>query len=200
MVLGLAGFAGGVAALWIRPAVALRPHTVRTGDAPCTVRERFRRQLEVHGDIVATDGQRIVARFAGEAGMFRYHTVELVSFLPDAVTFEHLRGPFNECRERFHVTPRAGGGSVVTHDRTFTMRLGLLGWLLGVTVVRPTFERHVAAHMAQHLSTDGRMIRRARRRQIRAPTAWPLYGASLHSQGRRAAALRAAGYADVDEP
>jgi hypothetical protein len=58
------------------------------------------------------------------------------------------------------VTPGASGGTVVTHDGTFTMQMGLFGWLLGVTVVRPTFERHVAAHMAQHLSTD----RRARAR------------------------------------
>jgi hypothetical protein len=152
MVLGLAGLAGSAAALSIRPAVPLRPHAVRTDDPPSAVLDHLRQQLEAQGDAVAADGQRIVIHFAGEAGMFRYRTVELVSFLPDAVTFEHLRGPFKECRERFHVTPGSGGGSVVTHDGTFTMRMGLFGWLLGVTVVRPSFERHVAAHMAQHLS------------------------------------------------
>ncbi|HYZ98259.1 MAG TPA: hypothetical protein VE575_05870 [Acidimicrobiales bacterium] len=140
--------AGGVGAFLARPVVRLRPHTVRSDAPPSVTLDGFRQQLEAGGDLVAGDGDCVVARFAGEAGIFRYRTVELVAFRSDAVTFEHLDGPFRECHERFRVEPAPDGGSVVTHEGTFTMRMGLAGWLLGVVAVRPTFERHVAAHMA----------------------------------------------------
>jgi len=123
-----------------------------TAEAPEAVLRRFRERLGTSGDILVADPDRVVARFTGKAGTFRYETVELIGFEADRVTFEHLQGPFRQCHERFRVTPTSGGGSVVTHEENFTMRLGLIGWLLGVMVVRPTFEHHVAAHMAEDLA------------------------------------------------
>lgn len=113
---------------------------------------RFREQMEAGAEVVAAGQDRIVARFSGRAGVFRYRTVEVVTFGPDGVAFEHLRGPFRDCHERFMVEPAERGGSVVTHEGSLTMRWGLLGWLLGAIVVRRTFEGHVARHMAQALA------------------------------------------------
>jgi hypothetical protein len=133
------------------PAVRLHPFSIVAEEMPEEVVKRFREQLSAGAEVVAAGDDRIVARFAGMAGMFRYRTVEVVSFDRGGIAFEHLRGPFRDCHERFNVEPGERGGSVVTHEGTLTMRWGLLGWLLGATVVRRTFEDHVAQHMAQAL-------------------------------------------------
>lgn len=125
---------------------------MKTDDASTAVLDGFRRRLEADSDVVIADGERIVARFTGRAGILRYATVELVSFRADGIAFEHLTGPFRKCHERFEVTPSPGGGSSMTHEGAFTMRAGLFGWLLGISLARRSFEQHAATHMAHHLS------------------------------------------------
>lgn len=90
----------------------------------------------------------MVRRFAGTAGRFRYRTVEVVSFESDAITFEHLRGPFFECRERFDVVAICDHSTVI-HSEYFRLRGGLWLWPLARVAVRPTFERHVRDHLEQ---------------------------------------------------
>ncbi|MHB1784991.1 MAG: hypothetical protein ACYCS7_02430 [Acidimicrobiales bacterium] len=152
LVVRVLALAGTVGTTVRHPPVRLHPSSIRIGETPEEVVRRFREQLEIGGEVVAAGDGHIVARFVGRAGIFRYRTVELVSFGPDGVAFEHLQGPFRDCHERFRAEPVEGGGSVVTHEGSFTMRWGLLGWLLGATIVRGTFEDHVAAHMAESLA------------------------------------------------
>lgn len=135
-----------------RPAIPLRPSSVHTIDAPDAVVTRLRELVEADGGVIAAGDEHVVARFVRRARWFPYRTVEKVAFRPDEVTFDHLRGPFHRCTERFRVEPAPDGGSVVTHEGSFVMRGGLPGWLLGVVVVRRAFEDHVAAHLARHLS------------------------------------------------
>ncbi len=94
----------------------------------------------------------VVAQFEGRAGIFRYETVELIRFSDQEVTFEHLRGPFRSCIERFEFVPQADGAYVLEHQGTFVMGGGSLGWLFGILVIRGVFDRLVATHM-QHSSS-----------------------------------------------
>lgn len=96
--------------------------------------------------MIAGDDRRVVRRFSGRAGRLTYATVEIVGFEADAITFEHLRGPFAACHERFDLTSTATG-SRVTHSGTFTLRGGLWTWPFAVLVVRRAFERHVREHL-----------------------------------------------------
>jgi len=70
------------------------------------------------------------------------------------VAFEHLNGPFRSCFERFVVNAR-GEGSSICHDGTFTMRWGLAGWLFGIIVVRPAFEKLIASELDRMMSVSG---------------------------------------------
>ncbi len=63
------------------------------------------------------------------------------------MTFEHLRGPFQSCVERFEFVPLADGGYALEHQGTFVMRGGWLGWLFGILVIRRVFDHLVATHM-----------------------------------------------------
>lgn len=108
----------------------------------------FKQKLLEEADVESPRPDEVVARFAGRAGPFSYRTLEAVRFNDQAVTFEHLEGPFRSCAERF-VVRDGPSGSTVAHEGTFTMRGGLGGWLLGVTVVRPLFERLVADELAR---------------------------------------------------
>jgi hypothetical protein len=116
---------------------------------------QWRLQAQMRGDLVSRllvqDANAAVARFEGRAGIFRYETVELIRFSDQGVTFEHLRGPFRSCIERFEFVPLADGAHALEHRGTFVMRGGLLGWLFGVLVIRGAFDRLVASHM-QHSS------------------------------------------------
>jgi hypothetical protein len=93
------------------------------------------------------DANAAVARFEDRAGIFRYETVELIRFSDQGVTFEHLRGPFRSCIERFEFVLLVDGAYAFEHRGTFVMRGGLLGWLFGVLVIRGVFDRLVASHM-----------------------------------------------------
>jgi hypothetical protein len=109
---------------------------------------RFRRKILEQPDVESLGPDEVVARFAGRAGPFSYRTREAVRFNGHAVTFEHLDGPFQSCAERFIVRDSAGGATVA-HEGTFTMRGGLAGWVLGVVVIRPLFERLVADELTR---------------------------------------------------
>ena len=141
------------ASAFVRPSLTLRDHTVRfPGLSPADVIDRFRARLDLHPDVVAAGDDTIVARFEGKAGPMPYRTLEVVGLETDRVTFEHLRGPFIRCDEAFEVRA-AGDGSDVTHVGSFTMRGGVVGWLLGRIWIRGLFERHVAAELTK-MSTD----------------------------------------------
>lgn len=135
-------------ALVVRPRVELAVDTVHIAASPSIVITDLTRRMSDGPDVIAADDHRVVRRFAGTAGRFRYRTVEIVSFEDDAVTFEHLRGPFAECRERFQLTPE-GAGTRLTHSGSFRLRGGLWLWPLALWGIRPAFEHHVRHHLDQ---------------------------------------------------
>jgi hypothetical protein len=141
------------AASRIRPTITLRRDEVRSAAAADEVVDRLRTRMLGDGDVVAADGEGAVVRFPGRAGPFRYRTVEVVRFSDSRVTFQHLEGPFHRCRETIDVEPD-GGGATIAHEGELAMRGGLIGWLFGLALVRPLFERHVADHL-RALADDG---------------------------------------------
>jgi len=133
------------------PPVALPVHRVRLGRTLPEVLARLRE--DVAGRAVVQEADAVVARFAGRAGIFRYQTVELVRFCDRMVTFKHLHGPFRSCDEVFEFVPLADGGYACEHRGTLVMRGGMLGWLLGILVIRDIFGRHVFQHMQASFAT-----------------------------------------------
>lgn len=131
-----------LAALGVRPSVALRRFEVTFDCSPAEAVEAFERKL-LETAVESSRPGEVVARFEGRAGPFSYRTREVVRFTDRAVAFEHLQGPFRSCAERFVIASN-GSSTTVAHEGTFTMHGGLLGWLLGIAVVRPFFERVVA--------------------------------------------------------
>lgn len=129
----------------LRP-IDLRAHTVTFDGAPAEVRRIFERKLLDNPGLESSRPGEIVARFSGSAGPLSYRTREVVRLTDEAITFEHLEGPFHSCHERF-VLRSEGATSTVCHDGTFTMRWGLAGWLFGLIVVRPLFERLIAGEL-----------------------------------------------------
>ncbi len=136
------------AATVLRPQVSLREDVVVLPGPPDEVIARLRNRLRSDDRVLAGDEHRAVCRFDGRAGVFPYHTIEVVTFELEAVTFEHLRGPFASCHERFDLS-RTGGGSVLTHSGTFRLRGGLWTWPLAVGPVKRAFEHHVRTHLEQ---------------------------------------------------
>ncbi|RDI74012.1 hypothetical protein Gocc_2109 [Gaiella occulta] len=132
----------------------MRPYAVVVRGDPEEVARRLRDRLAT-GEVVVDGVDVLVARFAGEAGPLRYHTTELVTFSDREIAFEHLAGSFHGCHERFRFLDAGGGRTRVEHSGAFTMRGGLLGWILAVVVVRRLFESHVAEHMRGFGSEDG---------------------------------------------
>lgn len=98
-------------------------------------------------DVLAAEPTRLVRRFRGRAGQFRYETVELVTFTSTGIGFEHLAGPFAQCRETFLLEPLDVGGTRVTHAGDYVLRGGLWTWPLARTAVKRAFERHVHEHL-----------------------------------------------------
>ena len=131
------------------PPIALPVRQVRLEQTPEQMKAQMRGGLASRA--LVQDANAAVAQFEGRAGIFRYETVELIRFSDQGVTFEHLRGPFRSCIERFEFVPLADGAYALEHRGTFVMRGGLLGWLFGVLVIRGAFDRLVATHM-QHSS------------------------------------------------
>jgi hypothetical protein len=131
------------------PPITLPVRRVRLVQTPEQLQAQMRGGLASR--LLVQDANAAVARFEGWAGFFRYETVELIRFSDQGVTFEHLRGPFRSCIERFSFMPLADGAYALEHRGTFVMRGGLLGWLFGILVIRGAFDRLVATHM-QHSS------------------------------------------------
>lgn len=140
--------AAGAVAAYLRPVIRLRVEIVEVDVTAAAFVDWFRGQVSEEALVIAEDDSAVVAGFSGRAGRFSYRTTEAVRFAADAVRFEHLQGPFAECEELFTVQ-RTEDTTTVEHSGHFRMRYGLVGWVLGVFVVRPTFEQHVADRMLQ---------------------------------------------------
>ena len=125
--------------------IVLRPHTVEVRASRERVVARLREKLG-SGDLLLASGDAFVARFSGRAGVFRYATVELVTFTPDEVRFEHLGGTFVSCSERF-LLREAEGRTQLVHLGEFRLRGGLVAWLLAGRAVRSGFEVYVAQQL-----------------------------------------------------
>jgi hypothetical protein len=127
------------------PPIMLPVRRMRLEQTPEQMKAQMRDGLASR--LLIQDANAAVAQFEGGAGIFRYETVELIRFSDQGVTFEHLRGPFQSCVERFEFVPLADGGYAFEHQGTFVMRGGWLGWLFGILVIRGVFDRLVATHM-----------------------------------------------------
>lgn len=140
-------------ALFVRPRIDLKEDSVEVGLEPDELleemRERFASSPE---DILALEPDRLVRRFAGSEGTFSYKTIEVVRYERDAITFEHLAGPFAECKERFQLTP-IPSGTRLTHTGHFRLRGGLWTLLLAVGPVKKAFETHVHGHFETMAAT-----------------------------------------------
>ena len=142
-LVGVATLAG----LALSPTITLAKDEVDVPIPPDRLIEEFRRRFsESEADILASGGDRMVRRFAGKAGPFPYRTVELVEVHADAITFEHLSGPFSQCDERFQFTP-VDEGTRITHTGTFQLRGGLWTAPLAIGPVKRAFEAHVHEHL-----------------------------------------------------
>ncbi len=141
--------AGTLAATAIAPTVKLKRDEVEvavpSADLMALLRRRF---TDSPDDVLALQDDRAVRRFSGRAGPFPYRTVELVTFGPDWITFDHLAGPFSHCHERFTFTDH-GGSTTVAHTGEFRLRGGIWSALLAVGPVRRAFETHVHDHMVE---------------------------------------------------
>ncbi len=142
----VAGSAMSLACMSVAPTIRLTPESVRVGISPTDVIAQFRARMSDGADVVAAGSDTVVRRFSGQAGHFRYSTVEVVTFGPTWLTFEHLKGPFKSCNERFEAAPTSDGAQL-THTGTFALRGGLLTWPLARTAVKRSFEQHVRDHM-----------------------------------------------------
>lgn len=142
----LACAAAAYAALRWSPTVTLADDTVVVDASSERLVSRFRQRLSVGDDVIVAQQDRIVRRFHGQAGRFGYHTVEIVTFAPSSVTFEHLVGPFVRCTELFEFA-RVSAGTSVSHSGSYALRGGLWTWPLSRTMVKSAFERHVHHHL-----------------------------------------------------
>ena len=138
----LACAAAAFAALRWAPTVTLAEDAVVVDASPERLVGRFRDRLGAGDEVIAAQPDRIVRSFHGQAGRFRYDTIEIVTFGPSWITFEHLDGPFARCAELFEFALGATGTSV-SHSGTFALRGGLWTWPLARTAVKSAFERHV---------------------------------------------------------
>jgi hypothetical protein len=142
--LTIAAAFGGLA---IKPTVTLRPDEVDIAVSPDLLLAHFRRTFADDQErIIADEGHRLVRRFSGQAGPFPYRTIEIVTHHPDAVTFEHIAGPFSHCHERFQLDA-IPTGTRMTHTGSFRLRGGLFTAPLALTSVRRAFETHVRQHL-----------------------------------------------------
>ena len=122
------------------PAIRLRSCTVAMSAAPPAVLTAFRDHIGATPGLLCRTDDTAIARFSGQAGLYRFTTTELIRFAADRVEFEHLGGPFRSCLERFVAADNRDGTTTVVHDGVFRMRYGLAGWLVGLAVARPLFE------------------------------------------------------------
>lgn len=138
---------GAIALLRVRPKVQLAEDQVHISATSAELFAEFRRRFEHDpNDILAMEEDRLVRRFAGTEGRYSFRTVELVKYETDAITFEHLAGPFSDCHERFDFSA-CPTGTLVTHTGSFRLRGGLWTALLAVGPVKHAFETHVRRHL-----------------------------------------------------
>jgi hypothetical protein len=143
------GAGGALAGLVWGPTVRLRDDHVDVGATQQELLEELREHFaDSPEQVLAADGRHIVRRFAGRAGPFPYRTVELVTFEDDAITFEHLAGPFRHCHERFQLSTTPSG-TRLTHTGHFVLRGGLWTALLALGPVKSAFEAHVHHHLRE---------------------------------------------------
>ena len=135
-----------IAGLAARPKVDLAVDSVEIELPPDAVVHHFRDRMGSGSEVIVASGDRVVRRFRGRAGRFRYATVEVVTFGRASIAFEHLRGPFASCSERFDAAP-SGAGTILTHSGGFALRGGVFTWPLARTAVKRAFEAHVREHM-----------------------------------------------------
>ncbi len=142
-LVGVATLAG----LALSPTIKLAEDQVDLPVPPDRLVDEFRRRFsESEADILANGDDRLVRRFSGKAGPFPYRTVELVEIHADAITFEHLAGPFSYCNERFQFKA-IEAGTRVTHTGTFRLRGGIWTIPLAIGPVKRAFEAHVREHL-----------------------------------------------------
>ena len=142
-----AGLVAGFVGFRWAPTVTLRRDDVSIDAPPAVVVAELRKRFSSdENSILVGGGERLVRRFEGTAGRFSYHTVELVIFEPDGVTFEHLAGPFKSCHERFDLRA-TDTGSTITHTGSFRLRGGVWTAALAAGPVKHAFEHHVQLHL-----------------------------------------------------
>lgn len=142
-----------MAGLTIRPRVELARDSVEVSVPPAELMEVFRERFaDSSDDILAIEHDRLVRRFAGAEGPFKFKTVEVVRYEDDAISFEHLAGPFYECNERFEFAPTPSG-TLLTHTGSFRLRGGLWTAALAIGPVKKAFESHVHGHF-QNLANE----------------------------------------------
>jgi hypothetical protein len=138
--------AGSIAALNLRPRVQLARENIEVSATTEELIETFRERFaESPDEILAIERDRLVRRFSGAEGPFKFNTVEVVRYEPTAITFEHLAGPFAECLERFEFTAMPSG-SRLTHTGSYRLRGGLWTAALAFGPVKKAFESHVRGH------------------------------------------------------
>ena len=139
-------------ALGVRRDVTLREDSVVLPVTPEHALAQMRARFTSGPDVIAADADCLVRRFSGRAGPYSYRTVELVTFEPESITFEHLRGPFVTCHERFELS-RTSLGARLTHSGSFRVRGGLWTLALAAGPIRRAFEEHVGEHL-EHLRAE----------------------------------------------
>jgi len=91
----------------------------------------------------------VLAKFKTRAGPFTVTTVERVTLEPHIrLTFEHVSGPLRHAREEF-VLREVPGGTEFEHSGEFVWSaVPVVGWLVGVLLLKRPFERVLLRHMA----------------------------------------------------
>ena len=146
--------AASVAALFVRPRIDLARDSIEVQASPDELLETFRKRFgDSPDDILAIEHDRLVRRFSGSEGPFTFNTVEVIRYEKDAITFEHLAGPFSECTERFEFVATESDTTMLTHSGSFALRGGLWTAPLAVGPVKKAFEAHVRGHF-ENLAAD----------------------------------------------
>jgi hypothetical protein len=132
---------------WRNRRIELPARSIDVGAPVSAVMEDFRSRLTEMPGVICQVADTVVARFSGRVGPYRGHTVEVVRFEVDSLTFEHLAGPFRACHEIFAVRPDTDDTAIVEHRGWLVMKFGPLGWLAGLLLARPAFDRVIAREL-----------------------------------------------------
>lgn len=132
---------------WLSRPIELPVRRVAVRAPVGAVIDDLRSRLTAMPTVICRDHDTVVASFSGDAGPYRWHTVEAIRFTADSVTFEHLAGPFRDCTEVFGVRPGTAGTTIVEHRGSLVMKLGPIGWVFGRLVARRAFDRIIAREL-----------------------------------------------------